>query len=138
MGETKNFRPIKQTCLLKIQIQMIHKHRVQGSKERLDLEICIWEASAYREYLKAVTLHKIPNEYRWEESKVQECLEETPTFRHRNNEEVLAKMTEGAAGEMGRELISKWEWCPGSPVSIFQEGKSDQLCQMITDKDYKD
>ena len=39
---------------------------------------------------------------------------------------------------MGREPVTKREWCPGSPVSVFREGKSDQLCQMLTDKDRKD
>lgn len=39
---------------------------------------------------------------------------------------------------MGREPVTKTEWCPGSPVCVFREGKGDQLCQMLTDKDYKD
>ena len=40
-------------------------------------------------------------------------------------------MTEGAAGEMGREPVTKREWCPGSPVSVFRERKSYDKCKQI-------
>ena len=68
------------------------KQRVQGSKARLDSEIYIREVLAYREYLKAGVLYKIPNEYRW--GSKTKYLGDTPTFRYHNNEDESTKMTD--------------------------------------------
>lgn len=43
---------------------------------------------------------------------------------------------EGAASEIRKELIIKRNLCLGSPVKVFQEGKSYLLCQMLGDEDY--
>lgn len=58
-------------------------------------------------YLKAVKIHKIPNEYRWER-KTQKYLRDTPTFSYHNNEEESTK-TEGAASKMGKKSVTKRE-----------------------------
>lgn len=38
----------------------------------------------------------------------------------------------------GKRTITKREWCLGRAVEVFQEGKSDQLCQILTDNGNKD
>ena len=43
-------------------------------------------------------------------------------------------MTKGAASEMGREPVTKREWCPGRPVSVFREGKSYDKCKQTKTK----